>query len=219
MPAYTEKGILQKKGFSWQNKKEKAVLALRRDMTQVNSVKDEVRVRYEARRWGWLESRQITISLDLARARRTSAAQLPLGRTRCSAPNYSVRRCACSNPNLTSDHATNAVSAELLHQLTMHVKPAPLHIASCQCGEDPARRGAPRVRQSKSARAYPELGRAPHLTPTTTVRRSRPVAPLSRRSAPYSERKRGEQHTPAARCERPPRMRRRSACSQSQSVN
>ena len=105
MPAYTEKGtlekgVLQKKGFSWQNKKGKAVLALRRDMTQVNSVKDEVRVRYEARRWGWLESRQITISLDLARSRPTSAAQLPLGRTRCSAPNYSVRRCACSNPNL-----------------------------------------------------------------------------------------------------------------------
>ena len=41
-----------------------------------------------------------------------------------------------------------------------------------------------------------------------TLHRQRPcgaVAPLSRRSAPYSERKRGEQHTPAARCERPPR--------------
>ena len=41
-----------------------------------------------------------------------------------------------------------------------------------------------------------------------TLHRQRPcgaVAPLSRRSAPYSERERGEQHTPAARCERPPR--------------
>ena len=41
-----------------------------------------------------------------------------------------------------------------------------------------------------------------------TLHRQRPcgaVAPLSRRSAPYSERKRGEQLTPAARCERPPR--------------
>ena len=40
-----------------------------------------------------------------------------------------------------------------------------------------------------------------------TLHRQRPcgaVAPLSRRSAPYSERKRGEQHTPAAHCERPP---------------
>ena len=71
MPAYTEKGVLQKKGFSWQNKKEKAVLALRRDMTQVNSVKDEVRVRYEARTKVGLAG--ISANHDLARSRSISS--------------------------------------------------------------------------------------------------------------------------------------------------
>ena len=77
MPAYTEKGTLekgglQKKGFSWQNEKGKAVLALRRDMTQVNSVKDEVRV-YERTKleggvgWNLGKSRSRSISLDLVR--------------------------------------------------------------------------------------------------------------------------------------------------------
>ena len=81
MPAYTEKGILQKKGFSWQNKKEKAVLALRRDMTQVNSVKDEVRVRYEARRWGLAG---ISANHDLAQSRSISS---DLSCTAASRPN------------------------------------------------------------------------------------------------------------------------------------
>ena len=45
------------------------------------------------------------------------------------------------------------------------------------------------------------------------------VAPLYRRSAPYSTRGRGEQHTPATRCEWCRVIRRTIACSQSQGVN
>ena len=52
---------------------------------------------------------------------------------------------------------------------------------------------------------YTDNDRAAQSRRSRAARPCGAVAPLSRRSAPYSERKRGEQLTPAARCERPPR--------------
>ena len=201
MPAYTEKGILQKKGFSWQNKKEKAVLALRRDMTQVNSVKDEVRVRYEARRWGLAG---ISANHDLAQSRSISS---DLSCTAASRPNALL----CAELLSAKMRLFEPQSERLTTQRRLGGTTAPTHNAR-ETGASSHRELSMWGRSGAARRAAFDRAnqREPirNLVVHRTLHRQRPcgaVAPLSRRSAPYSERKRGEQHTPAARCERPPR--------------
>ena len=206
MPAYTEKGTLekgglQKKGFSWQNEKGKAVLALRRDMTQVNSVKDEVRVYERSSKVGLAG---ISANHDLARSRSISS---DLSCTAASRPNALL----CAELLSAKMRLFEPQSERLTTQRRLGGTAAPTHNAR-ETGASSHRELSMWGRSGAARRAAFDraIQREPirNLVVHRTLHRQRPcgaVAPLSRRSAPYSERKRGEQLTPAARCERPPR--------------